>query len=71
MQCIFVGSVNIYGNEIIPSLSVKNLGVHIDIFMTFGVHIEEMRKMIMGSLVNLNRIKAISLSTQTQIVEYH
>ena len=36
--------LNFDGTEITPSLSVKNLGVYMDRFMAFDVHVEEMRK---------------------------
>ena len=61
-QCIFVGSrqniakipdhlrISCDGNDIIPSNVVKNLGVHIDRFMVFDTHIQEMRKKLWGSL---------------------
>lgn len=81
-QCLFVGSrqniaslpdnlyINFDGTEIIPSLSVKNLGVYMDRFMTFDVHIEEMRKKVMGILMYLNRIKdCIPVSIRTHIVK--
>ena len=68
-QCIFVGSrqnisripddvpIVFDGNMIVPSLSVKNLGVHMDRYMTFEVHINEVYKKVMGVLIYLNRIK--------------
>ena len=81
-QCIFVGSrqniskipsdtcINFDDSKIIPSSSVKNLGVHIDRFMTFEVHIEEMRKKLIGILIYLNRIKEnIPVNIRVQIVQ--
>lgn len=81
-QCLFVGSrqniarlpndisLNFNGIEIFPSLSVKNLGVYVDRFMAFDVHIEAMRKKVMGILIYLNRVKeSIPLSIRTQIVQ--
>ena len=61
-QCIFIGSrqnvsripeeiqINFDGSEITPSHLVKNLGLHIDRYMTFEVHINEMHKKVMGFL---------------------
>ena len=81
-QCIFIGSrqniaklpndlcLNFDGNEIYPSTSVKNLGVHFDSYMTFDVHIEEMRKKVIGILIFLNRIKVnIPLTTRIHVVQ--
>ena len=81
-QCIFIGSrqnvskipeetrINFDGNEITPSHSVKNLGVHIDRYMTFEVHINEMHKRVMGILIYLNRIKnSFPTDTRTLIVQ--
>ena len=68
-QCIFIGSrqniakipdnlrISCDGSNIIPSNVVKNLGVHIDRFMIFDTHIQEMRKKVMGILIYLNRMK--------------
>ena len=62
--------INFDNNKICPSVSVKNLGVHMDRFMTFDVHVEEMRKKVMGILIYLNRIKdSIPPATRTQVVQ--
>ena len=71
-QCMFIGSrhniakipdhlrISFDGNEIIPANTIKNLGVHIDGFMTFDTHMQEMRKKkVMGILIYLNRMKDI------------
>ena len=81
-QCIFIGSrqniaripnnvhLNFEGNKIVPSLSVKNLGVHFDRFMAFDIHIEAMRKKVMGILFYLNRIKNnIPLTTRILVIQ--
>ena len=81
-QCIFIGSrqniskiphdlhINFDGNELTPSHSVKNLGVHIDRYMTFNVHINEMHHKVMGILMYLNRIKNnLPPSTRTLVVQ--
>ena len=81
-QCLFIGSrqniasipddlcLNFDGAEITPSLSVKNLGIYMDRFMTFDVHVDEMRKKVMGILMYLNRIRdCIPLSIRPNIVE--
>ncbi len=68
-QCIFLGTrqiipkipentTPIFHDTIIkPSSSVKNLGVHIDSYMTFETHVNEISKKVMGTLVYINRIK--------------
>jgi len=68
-QCIFIGTrqyisripdnitINYDGNRIVPSKHVKNLGVYMDCHMSFHVHIDEMNKKVMGTLLYINRIK--------------
>ncbi len=67
-QCIFLGTRQIipkipenttlkFHDTIKPSTSVKNLGVHIDSYMTFETHVNEMSKKVMGTLMYINRIK--------------
>lgn len=68
-QCIFIGTqqlmskvpnnicIKIHDTTRKPSTHVKNLGVHIDRFMTFDVHINEITKKVMGTLIFVNRIK--------------
>ena len=68
-QCIFIGSrqliakipteTRIYFGEtpIIPSSTVKNLGIHMDQYMLFDIHINHIIRMITGILIALNRIK--------------
>ncbi len=40
-----------------PSSSVKNLGVHIDSYMTFGTHVTEMSKKVIRTLLYINRMQ--------------
>ena len=81
-QCIFIGSRNniskipddlritFDGNQITPSHSVKNLGVHIDRYMAFDVHVNEMHKKVMGILIYLNRMKNnFPPATRTLVVQ--
>ncbi len=68
-QCIFIGSrqlmariqdntiIQLDGNSITPSKQVKYLGVFLDCHLTFDVHIHELSKKVMGTLMYLNRIK--------------
>lgn len=68
-QCIFIGSRQLIAKippdfrfffgqtPIIPSKSVKNLGVHFDQFMLFDVHINEITRKVNGILIFLNRFK--------------
>ncbi len=58
-QCIFIGSrqlcsripehvvVNFDGTNISPSRQVKNLGLYMDQFMSFDIHVNEISKKIM------------------------
>ncbi len=43
--------------SILPSKSVKNLGLHFDNYMSFDVHVTEMSKKVSGTLMYLNRIQ--------------
>lgn len=67
-QCIFIGNrqqlshippdtfINCDGEHIYPSTHVKNLGVYIDRYMLFDVHISEVSKKVMGILMFIRRI---------------
>ena len=67
-QCIFFGSkqllshvpnditVNFNGNCIRPSSTVKNLGLHMDRYLLFDVHINEISKKVIGMLMYISRI---------------
>ena len=81
-QCIFIGThqyihripenINIgcEGENISPSHHVKNLGLHMDRFMTFDKHIDELCKKVMGVLMYINRLKnSFDKSTRIQVVE--
>ena len=50
-------AVTFHNTKIYPSSHVKNLGVHIDKYMTFDTHIHEMSKKVIGILLYINRIK--------------
>ena len=41
---------------LIPTQNVKNLGVHMDNFLTFNVHIDELQKKVTGTLLFINRV---------------
>ena len=68
-QCMFVGSrqlvslippntvINFGSTSIIPSKSVKNLGVIMDQYMLFDVHINHISSKVSGILMFLNKIK--------------
>ncbi len=78
-QCIFIGNrqllsnippnttINFNGNIIYPSKHVKNLGIYIDRFMLFDVHIHELNKKAMGILLYISRI-GDSLDKQTRVI---
>ena len=80
-QCILISSAQYLnkipevkiccdGEYIIPSQTVKNLGLYIDRTMTFNTHIEEMCKKVTGILMYVNRIgNTFDWKTRTQIVE--
>ena len=67
-QCIIIGNRQILshippntvidcdGDIIYPSTHVKNLGVYIDRYMLFDVHINELTKKVMGTLMFISRI---------------
>ena len=67
-QCIFIGTRQYisripedteihFGTAIIkPSPYVKNLGVYMDQYLLFDIHIDEMSKKVYGTLMFLNRI---------------
>ncbi len=68
-QCIFIESwaliFKIPGNRpssageasILPSRSVKNLGLHLDNYMSFDVHVTKMSKKVSGTLIYINLIQ--------------
>ena len=41
---------------LIPSQNVKNLGVYMDNFLTYNVHIDELQKKVTGTLLFINRV---------------
>ena len=49
-------TLNFNNITLIPSKSVKNLGVFMDCNMTFSIHIDELRKKVTGTLLYLNRV---------------
>ncbi len=67
-QCVFIGNrqllqsippnttINFNGDIIYPSNHVKNLGVYIDRYMLFDVHINELNKKVMGILMYISKI---------------
>ena len=55
------------GDIIHPSNYVKNLGVYIDKYMLFDVHINELTKKVMGILMFINRISQ-NLDKSTRII---
>ncbi len=50
-------TINMNSASITPSKQVKNLGVYMDQYMIFEVHIHEMHKKVMGILLLVNRIR--------------
>nr|BDT62741.1 MAG: hypothetical protein [Metapenaeus ensis nimavirus] len=81
-QFIFIGSrqyisclpddivIRFSGNTITPCKTVKNLGVYFDQYMSFNVHIDEMYRKIMGTLIYLNRVgNCFDNETRVVVVE--
>jgi len=81
-QCIFIGSrqniakipVNttiIFEDSYIrPRTFVKNLGVHIDRFMTFENHVDNIHRKVMGTLIYLSHIKnRIPAETRISVIQ--
>ena len=78
-QCIFIGSrqlislipsdtvIKFGDNVIIPSSSVKNLGIYVDQFMLFDIHINHISRKINGILLFLSKIKN-SFEQTTRII---
>ena len=68
-QCLFIGSrqyiseigenvcINFNGNIVKPKKEVKNLGVFFDRCMSFDLHIDNIYRKVMGTLIYLNRVK--------------
>ena len=68
-QCIFIGTrqlisklpenitIKFHDTEIKPTNHVKNLGIHMDSFMCFDTHINEVNKKVMGTLMFISRVK--------------
>ncbi len=53
----------------LPSKSVKSLGLHFDNYMSFDVHVAEMRKKVSGTLMYINRIQDLSKEARLIAVE--
>ena len=80
-QCMFLGSRQYislippdlkihFGNaEITPLKSVKNLGVHMDQYLLYDIHVNHISKKVNGILMFLNRIKDnFDLSTRKIVI---
>ena len=78
-QCMFIGSRQLISHipsetfikfdraNISPTTSVKNLGVYLDSYMSFNIHIDNMSKRVFGTLMFLNRSAISAFDTQTRI----
>ena len=79
-QCTFIGNrqllsrippnttINFNGDIIYPSSCVKNLGVYMDRYMVFDVHVNELIKKVNGILMYINRIGDLCDKQQTRII---
>lgn len=81
-QCVFIGSRQLisrippdiilhFGNaSIIPLQSVKNLGVYMDPYMLFDVHVSHICRKVNGLLIYLNRVKeSLDLTSRIIVVQ--
>ena len=81
-QVIFIGSrqniagipndttISFDGNSITPSLNVKNLGIYMDRYMSFDIHVDKLHKQVMGILMYVNRIKdSLPYSTRLLVIQ--
>lgn len=81
-QCMFVGSrkyiseippntcLRVDGCVIVPSKSLKNLGIHFDNYLNFDSHINEIRRKTLGTLIYVNRIKE-NLNKNARLISIH
>ena len=60
-------TISFDGVDIIPTTNVKNLGIYMDRYMTFEVHIDNMSRKVIGSLSFLNRNIHLFFDVQTRI----
>ncbi len=68
-QCMFIGSrghftqipgdgsIKVDGANIVPSTSVKNLGIYFDNYLQFDTHITHICRKSVGTIMYINRIK--------------
>ncbi len=75
-QCIFTGSrvlisqlpqnvpLQVDDSSIMPSTSLKNLGVYCDLHLTFETHINNISKKVFSTIMYINRIKENLTETQ-------
>ncbi len=81
-QCIFIGNrqllchippdtrISYDGDSIHLSTHVKDLGVYLDRYMTFDVHVNELNKKVVGTLVHIYRISLnFEKGTRTIVVQ--
>ena len=78
-QCMFIGSrgmtsqipqnihLQVDNSTIVPSTSLKNLGVYFDTNLTFDTHISKISSKIFGTITYINRAKD-NFSKQTRIM---
>lgn len=53
-----------------PRTFVKNLGLHIDRFMTFENHVDNIHRKVMGTLIYLSHIKnRIPVETRISVIQ--
>ncbi len=48
--------INFDDTSICPSTHVNNLGLHMDWYMTFDKHVNELNKKALGTLIYINRV---------------
>ncbi len=69
-QKVFTEGLNFDWDSIHPSTHVTNLGVYMDRYMTFDVHISELNKNVIGTLLHIYRISLnFEKRTRTIVVQ--
>ncbi len=81
-QCILIGSrqllslippdtrISFDGDSIYPSTHVENLRVHMDRYMIFDVHVSELNKKVIGTLMHIYRVSLnFEKGTRTIVVQ--
>ena len=63
-------TLRVDGSTIVPSRSLKNLGIHFDNYFNFDKNINEIRRKTLGTLIYINRIKD-TLNKKARLISIH